>query len=89
MRESERVMLQLKLQQTKLSGQLANPPRFSNRADSIVTELARRAGTMKVFLDQLEATFALPGGVAAMTKEARDPFSPHSLRNPATFIPAP
>jgi hypothetical protein len=72
MRQSERVMLQLKLQQARLSGQLAHPPRFGNRADSLVMELARRAGTMTVLLDQLGASPALPGGVADMTKEARD-----------------
>lgn len=72
MRQSERIILQLKRQHDILSGQLANPPRFNSHADIIAVELARRAVKMKIFLDRLEALFASEGQVSDLTKEARD-----------------
>ena len=72
MRQSERVIVQLKLQHAVLAGQLADPPRFGGRADILAAELARRVVKMKIFLDRLEALSASDGLPPELTREARD-----------------
>ena len=70
MRQSERVVLQLKRQHTILADQLANPPHFKSRADILAAELARRVAKMTIFLDRLEALFAAEA--IDPRREARD-----------------
>jgi len=71
MRQSERVILQLKRQHAILADQLANPPHFNSRADILAAELGRRVAKMAIFVDRLDALVA-PEGHTGLTKEARD-----------------
>ena len=72
MRQSNRIVQQIKRQHTILAGQLANPPLFNSRADILNVELVRRVATMVTFLDRLEALFASEEPGSASTREARD-----------------
>ena len=72
LRQSERVIQQLKRQRAILADQLDQPPRFHSRADNLVAELARRVFQMNIFLDRLERLLASENEASEMTKEARD-----------------
>jgi signal transduction histidine kinase len=72
MRQSERVILQLKRQHAILSGQLANPPRFNSRADILAAELALRVAKLKIHFGRLETSLAPEGQASDLNKEARD-----------------
>ncbi len=72
MRQSERVILQLKRQHAILAAQLANPPHFNSLADILAAELARRVAKMAIFLDRLDMLLAPEAQASDSAKEARD-----------------
>lgn len=72
MRQSERVILQLRRQHAILAAHLASPPQFNSRADILAAELAYRVAKMAIFLDRLDAFAQSEAQTSDVTKEARN-----------------